>query len=105
MPARFLASAQDAPLAFTGDIEFWDWEFAPRQAAEDEIIADWKERYPDINLSYQVLPYSDAETKLLTAATAGEGPRSPTSTSTGGSTSSAPASSSPTRPICSTTTS
>jgi len=76
-PASFmarLAAAQDAPLAYTGDIEFWDWEFAPRQAAEDEIIASWKERYPDINLSYQVLPYADAETKLLTAATAGEGP-------------------------------
>lgn len=74
VPARFSARAQDAPLAFQGDIEFWDWEFEPRQAAEDEIIAGWQERYPDISLSYQVQPYSDAETRLLTAATAGQGP-------------------------------
>ena len=68
------ASAQDAPLAYTGDIEFWDWEFAARQAEADAIIESWKSRYPEINLSYQVLPYSDAQTRLLTAATAGEGP-------------------------------
>jgi multiple sugar transport system substrate-binding protein len=80
LPARALgapAARQDngAPdLAFSGPIEFWDWEFAARQAAEDEVIAAWRERYPDIQLSYQVLPYADAETKLLTAATAGEGP-------------------------------
>ena len=67
-------AAQEATLAYQGDIEFWDWEFATRQAEADAIIADWKTRYPDINLSYQVLPYADAETRLLTAATAGEGP-------------------------------
>jgi multiple sugar transport system substrate-binding protein len=75
VPAHRVARAQDTTqLAYKGKIEFWDWEFAPRQAAEDEIIADWKQRFPDIQLSYQVLPYADAETKLLTAATAGEGP-------------------------------
>ena len=77
VPAGFgrrRAAAQDATLTYQGDIEFWDWEFAPRQAEEDAIIAAWKQRYPDINLTYQVLPYADAETKLLTAATAGEGP-------------------------------
>ncbi len=99
------AAAQAEDLAFTGEIEFWDWEFDARQEAEDAIIADWGQRYPDINLSYQVLPYADAETKLLTAASAGEARPSPTSTSTGASTSSAPASSSPTRPTSSITTS
>ncbi len=76
VPARFTPRAATAAqdLTFTGDIEFWDWEFDARQAAEEAIIADWKARYPEINLSYQVLPYADAETKLLTAATAGEGP-------------------------------
>ena len=74
---RGLAShvrAQDAPLVYQGDLEFWDWEFATRQAEADAIIESWKTRYPDINLSYQVLPYSDAQTRLLTAASAGEGP-------------------------------
>ena len=75
MPSGWEARAQEAPaLAYKGDIEFWDWEFLPRQTAEDAILADWKARYPDINLTYQVLPYGDAQTKLLTAATAGEGP-------------------------------
>lgn len=74
LPTRFSPRAAAQDLAYSGDIEFWDWEFDARQAAEDAIIEDWKQRYPDINLTYQVLPYSDAETKLLTAATAGEGP-------------------------------
>ena len=74
LPTRFNPRAAAQDLAFTGDIEFWDWEFAARQAEEDAIIADWEQRYPDINLSYQVAQYSDAETKLLTAASAGEGP-------------------------------
>lgn len=75
LPARLLASqSEPSDLTFQGNLEFWDWEFAARQAAEDEIIARWQERYPGITLSYQVLPYADAETKLLTAATAGEGP-------------------------------
>ncbi len=68
------AAAQDANLSYKGTIEFWDWEFATRQAAADELIAQWKEKYPDITIQYQVQPYADAETKLLTAATAGEGP-------------------------------
>ena len=68
------ASAQEADLAYEGTVEFWDWEFAPRQAAADELIAQWKEKYPEITIEYQVQPYADAETKLLTAATAGEGP-------------------------------
>ena len=74
-PRGFAAqSTPAADLAFQGTVEFWDWEFASRQAAEDQIIAAWKEKYPDITVEYQVLPYADAETKLLTAATAGEGP-------------------------------
>ncbi len=71
------AAAQGTPaadLTYKGKVEFWDWEFSQRQAAEDEIIQQWKQRYPDITLEYQVLPYSDAETKLLTAATADQGP-------------------------------
>ncbi|MBA3415407.1 MAG: extracellular solute-binding protein [Chloroflexia bacterium] len=76
VPARWVpaARAAQADLAFQGSIEFWDWEFEPRQAAADAIIADWEQRYPEIDLSYQFLPYADAETRLLTAATAGEGP-------------------------------
>ena len=74
LPRGFSQRVAAQELAYKGDIEFWDWEFAARQFEADAIIADWKTRYPDINLSYQVLPYSDAQTRLITAATAGEGP-------------------------------
>ena len=38
VPAGWVARAQDnAQLTYQGKIEFWDWEFAPRQAAEDGL--------------------------------------------------------------------
>lgn len=75
VPRTWRASAQAAaPLAFKGNIEFWDWEFLTRQTAENAVIEEWKKKYPDITVAVQVLPYADAETKLLTAATAGQGP-------------------------------
>ena len=68
------SSQETAPLAYKGTVEFWDWEFLARQEAADALIAEWKTKYPDITIEYQVQPYEDAQTKLLTAATAGEGP-------------------------------
>ncbi len=74
-PARRLArQAAPADLAYRGEVEFWDWEFAPRQQAVEELIGQWQQTYPDITIKYTVQTYEDAGTKLLTAATAGEGP-------------------------------
>lgn len=70
-PAR---QAPPADLAFQGEVEFWDWEFLPRQQAVDALIQSWKEKYPEITVKTTVQTYEDAGTKLLTAATAGEGP-------------------------------
>ena len=39
-------TAVPTDLTYKGKVEFWDWEFAPRQAAADELIAQWKEKYP-----------------------------------------------------------
>ena len=82
LPGRSVAaplrrpSRQAAPadLAYKGEVEFWDWEFAARQAAVDALIQEWKTKHPDVTVKTTVQGYEDAGTKLLTAATAGEGP-------------------------------
>lgn len=67
-------AGNQANLAYKGNVEFWDWEFPPRQAAEDAVIAKWKETYPDITIKYIAQGYEDTQTKLLTAASAGNAP-------------------------------
>lgn len=65
------ASGQGTP----GTIEFWDWALeGDRKAYMDQVIADWQVKNPGTTLSYTALGYSDMETKLLTAASAGNNP-------------------------------
>jgi len=67
------AFAQDA-LAFQGTGEFWDWEYAPRQAFMQELITEWQAANPGITLNYTIFPFGDLGTKLLTANEAEQNP-------------------------------
>lgn len=61
--------------AAPGSIEFWDWALeGDRKAYMDQVIADWQAANPNTKLSYTALGYGDMETKLLTAASAGNNP-------------------------------
>jgi ABC-type glycerol-3-phosphate transport system substrate-binding protein len=50
-----LARAQDAS-AFQGAAEFWDWEYAPRQAYMQQLITEWQEANPGISFNYTTFP-------------------------------------------------
>jgi multiple sugar transport system substrate-binding protein len=66
-----------APAAANGaSLEFWDWALdnADRKAYMDQVIADWQAKNTGATITYTQLPYSDMETKLLTAASAGSNP-------------------------------
>jgi multiple sugar transport system substrate-binding protein len=57
-----------------GPLEFWDWAHEPRVEFTEQLIKEFKEIHPEIELKYNPLGWTDIETKLLTVATAGSGP-------------------------------
>ncbi len=64
------AASSGAPSS----VEFWDWQFDPREAYMNEIISAWQENNPDTTLEYTTFGYGDLETRLLTSASAGTNP-------------------------------
>jgi len=64
-----MARAQD----FTGTLEFWDWNFDARADYMAELIEQF-EAENDFSLDYTTYGYSDLQTRLLTAADAGNNP-------------------------------
>jgi multiple sugar transport system substrate-binding protein len=59
---------------FQGTVEFWDWDHPPRIAFTEQLVKEWQEANSGVTLKYNPLPWTDIETKLLTAASAGSGP-------------------------------
>ena len=86
VPARFLASAQDAPLAFTGDIEFWDWEFAPARPPKTRSSRTGKSATPTSTSRIRCCRTPTPKPNCSPRRPPARALRSPTSTSTGGST-------------------
>jgi multiple sugar transport system substrate-binding protein len=60
--------------AFTGTIEFWDWAYDVRTALIERLMGEWDPAHPGVDLKYNPLDWTEIETKLLTAASAGSGP-------------------------------
>lgn len=73
LPFALPAHAQDA-LTYQGTAEFWDWEYAPRQAYMQQLITEWQQANPGITLNYTTFPFGDLGTKLLTANEAEQNP-------------------------------
>lgn len=66
--------AHRALAQFQGTAEFWDWEYAPRQAYMAQLIAEWQAENPGLTLNYTAFPYGDLGTKLLTSNEAEQNP-------------------------------
>jgi ABC-type glycerol-3-phosphate transport system substrate-binding protein len=59
---------------FQGTIEFWDWDHEPRMVYTEQLVQEWEAQHAGVTLNYNPLGWTDIETKLLTVATAGNGP-------------------------------
>lgn len=72
--AQQLEPAGSADLAFTGNLEFWDWRFDPRAELMQRLIDEWQAANPGIQLDYTTYGYSDLQTRLLTGVSAATNP-------------------------------
>lgn len=78
-PSPTAAPATAAPsgpqaLTFKGTLDLWDWDWPQRAAIINEKTTAWSKDHPDIKISYLSQPWTDIETKILTVASAGNGP-------------------------------
>lgn len=73
-PAPTAADVAAAGPGFKGEIEFWDWEFPPRNEAMQRLIGEWQAANAGATLKYTTQGWDDLGTKLLAAATAGSAP-------------------------------
>ena len=70
------AAGQGAPSesGLQEPVEFWDWAHEPRVDFTEQLVKEFEEANPGVELKYNALGWTDVETKLLTVATAGSGP-------------------------------
>jgi multiple sugar transport system substrate-binding protein len=59
---------------YQGTIDFWDWDHEPRVDLMEEIVSEFNARHQGVTLRYSPMDWTDIETRLLAAATAGTGP-------------------------------
>jgi ABC-type glycerol-3-phosphate transport system substrate-binding protein len=59
---------------FEGEIQFWDWNFEPRQTYFQELFAQYQAAKPGVTINYTSQEWGDAQTRLLTAASANNPP-------------------------------
>src|SRR5687768_2722075 len=68
------AAGEAAGSGFQGTIEFWDWAHDPRVKYMETLVKDWQATHEGVTLKYNPLDWTEIETKILTAASAGSGP-------------------------------
>ncbi|GAB2594792.1 extracellular solute-binding protein [Streptomyces capparidis] len=62
------------PAEVSGTVTWWDTSDATNEApAYQELIKQFEDKYPKIDVKYQNVPFADAEQKFKTAAQNGEG--------------------------------
>lgn len=76
--SRLLVTAI-ATTGFTGmasavEIEYWQYTFAERVEAMDQLIAKFQAANPGITVKHSHFPYAQYQTKVAAAVPAGEGP-------------------------------
>ncbi len=59
---------------YQGEIQFWDWNFEPRQTYFKQLFTEWQAANAGVTINYTSQEYGDAQTKLLTAASGGNPP-------------------------------
>jgi len=79
--ARLLAAALGLTLAIAGparaqtvEIEYWQYTFATRVQAIDELIKRFEAANPGIKVKHTHVPYDDFRLKIAAAIPAGQGP-------------------------------
>ncbi len=63
-----------ATAAGAVDIEYWQYIYETRVEAVDQLIAQFEEANPDINVEQVTFPYADYQTRVVAANLAGNGP-------------------------------
>jgi multiple sugar transport system substrate-binding protein len=56
-------------------IVYWSHENEPRNELDRELIAEFTAGNPDVTVTYEVFPFEDYETKVVTALAGGTGPQ------------------------------
>src|SRR5262245_38493377 len=80
MKAGFLLAAVCEVLRWTGsaraqvEIEYWQYTFAQRVQAIDELIKRFEAANPGIKVKHTHVPYDDFRVKIAAAIPAGQGP-------------------------------
>lgn len=63
-------AAASSGLTYQGDLEFWDWTYVARQEYLKKLSTEWTSKNPGININVTAMDWGDAQTKLITAASA-----------------------------------
>lgn len=77
VPIKETVVVQPTPppgLKFQGELEYWDWNYDARANFLAQLSEEWQSAHPGITLLRTAQDYGDAQTKLLTAASAGSNP-------------------------------
>lgn len=77
VPVQETVVVQPTPkpdLAYKGELEYWDWNYDPRSKYLGQLTDEWQGVHPGVTLKRVAQEYGDAQTKLLTAASAGSNP-------------------------------
>ncbi len=63
-----------APDKVSGSLTWWDTSDPTNEGpAFDELIEKFEEKYPDVKIKHQMVPFGEAQNKFKTAAEAGKG--------------------------------
>ncbi len=63
-----------APDKVSGSLTWWDTSDPTNEGpAFDELIKKFEEKYPDVKIKHQMVPFGEAQNKFKTAAEAGKG--------------------------------
>jgi multiple sugar transport system substrate-binding protein len=80
----FLATlAWTVPASAQVEIEYWQYTFAQRVQAIDELIKRFEAANPGIKVKHTQVPYDDFRVKIAAAIPAGRGPTSCNSSTAG----------------------
>ncbi|MDE0199643.1 MAG: extracellular solute-binding protein, partial [Caldilineaceae bacterium] len=69
------AAAEEAPADEVVEIEYWQYNFAARVDAMDQLIAQFEEANPNIKVVHNAdIPYAEFRDKIAASVPAGVGP-------------------------------
>lgn len=73
-PPAAVASPTSPLVAEKVSIVYWTHENEPRNKLDEQLIAEFTAQNPNVEVKYEVFPFEDYDTKLLTALAGNTGP-------------------------------